>query len=90
MNEKIDTFLAIMRPLGLCITLVTTPPLPAPKSPKLSKSSAFNSPTFCFCDKNVSNRFLCCSSNSSPSKVLCNASILVSNCLLKLKLNFKK
>lgn len=43
------SFLAMMRPEGLCWTLVTTPPLPAPSSEIRSKSSSLSSPTLAFC-----------------------------------------
>ena len=61
------TFRAIIRPLGLCKTLVTTPPFPAPNSANLSKSSAFSSPIFLFSARNASNLSRCKESSSSSS-----------------------
>lgn len=61
------TFLAMMRPEGLCWTLVTTPPFPAPSSEILSKSSSLSSPTLAFWVRKASSRFFCCSSSSSSS-----------------------
>ena len=61
------TFLAMMRPEGLCWTLVTTPPFPAPSSEILSKSSSVSSPTLAVGVRKASSRFFCCSSSSSSS-----------------------
>lgn len=74
--NEVLTFLAMIRPVGLCNTLVTTPPLPAPSSPSFSKSSSRSSPTFCFWDRNSSNRSLCWSSISSSFSFCCSASKL--------------
>lgn len=61
------TFRAIISPLGLCKTLVTTPPFPAPNSANLSKSSAFSSPIFLFSARNASSLSRCKVSSSSSS-----------------------
>lgn len=61
------TFLAMMRPEGLCWTLVTTPPFPAPSSEIRSKSSSLSSPTLAFWVRKASSRFFCCSSSSSSA-----------------------
>lgn len=66
-THSLLTFRAIMSPEGLCCTLVTTPPLPAPSSEILSKSSSFSSPTLAFCVRKASRRFFCCSSSSNSS-----------------------
>lgn len=63
--SHLSTFRAMTRSVGLCKTFITTPPFPAPSSPILSKTSAVNSPTFCFCVKKASNLSLCWSSMSS-------------------------
>uniref|UniRef100_A0A6B0U5F5 Secreted protein n=1 Tax=Ixodes ricinus TaxID=34613 RepID=A0A6B0U5F5_IXORI len=78
------SFLAMTSPLGRCSTLVTTPPLPAPSSPRFSKSSLLSSPTFCFCERKASRRLRCCSSSSRPSSVFWSASMLVSSVDLSL------
>jgi len=71
------TFLAIVSSVFLCSTCQTTPPLPAPNSLIFSKSSAFSSPTVCFCVKNCSRRTRCSESRSSSFNFLVSASQLV-------------
>lgn len=72
-----QTFRAITRPLGMCKTFFTTPPLPAPRSPISRKSSTVSSPILCFWLMNASSRRRWVASNSRPSRVRCNASIEV-------------
>uniref|UniRef100_A0A8D2MM11 BZIP domain-containing protein n=1 Tax=Zonotrichia albicollis TaxID=44394 RepID=A0A8D2MM11_ZONAL len=75
-SQPLVTLRAITSPEGLCCTLVTTPPLPAPSSQILSKSSSFSSPTLAFCVRKASRRFFCCSSSSSSSSFFCKSTRL--------------
>ena len=76
-TECQETFLAIVSPVFLCSTRQTTPPLPAPNSLILSKSSEFSSPTVCFSVRNCSSLRRCSESRSSSFNFLVSASQLV-------------
>lgn len=76
-KDLLTTFLAMMRSVGLCKTLVTTPPFPAPSSSNFSKSSELRSPILRFSARNDIRRSLCSSSISKSLSFFVTESTLL-------------
>ena len=76
-NDYSATFLAMISPVGLCSTLVTTPPFPAPSSSNFSKSSVLRFSILRFSARNVIRRSRCSSSISNSLSFFVTESTLL-------------